>query len=96
MQPQTAAARLGAANPDPHALERAIHCLLAEHPAVNVRALVVHRCPQGLLLEGTVELDDTALDILQLLKTVASDVPVVNRLQVTNVASAVDQPIAAK
>lgn len=70
-------------DPDRHALERQVHQRLLDEPGVRVWSLTVHRCPQGLCLEGHLEVCRPDVDWRDVLKALEIDAPIINRLLIT-------------
>lgn len=64
-------------------LERRVLDKLQSHPGLNVGSLVVHRCPQGLCVEGHVILVDPRLNLAGLLAEIDTSTPILNRVMVS-------------
>lgn len=68
-------------------LERTVAGLLHSHPGLNVCSLVVHRCRDGLCLEGHVILVDPDLNLAELLAAIDTTTPILNRVLVSSPAA---------
>jgi hypothetical protein len=56
---------------DPHELECRIQRRLQSHPGLRFTRLTVHQCPQGVCLEGLLELNEDGLDLCELVNEIA-------------------------
>ena len=72
-----------AADSDRHALERLIHQRLIDVPGIRIWSLSVHQCPQGLCLEGHIEVCRPDLDWRTVIDALEHVAPIVNRLLIT-------------
>jgi hypothetical protein len=70
-------------DPDRHALERLVHRRLHDEPGLRVWSLTVHQCPQGLCLEGHIEVCRSDIDWRDVLRVLESETPIINRLLIT-------------
>lgn len=68
---------------DNRQLERIVLDKLQSHPGLHVCSLVVHRCHNGLCLEGHVELIDPVVDVAGLLAEIDTTTPILNRVMVS-------------
>ncbi len=68
---------------DKRPLERTVIDLLQSHPGLNVCSLVVHRCPEGLCVEGHVVLIDPDVNLAQLLAEIDTTTPILNRVLIS-------------
>jgi hypothetical protein len=64
---------------DPHGLECLIQRSLQSHPGLRFSRLVVHQCPQGVCLEGLLELNEDGVDLCDLVNQIAG-VPALNHV----------------
>ena len=64
---------------DPHELECRIQRRLQAHPGLRFTRLTVHQCPQGVCLEGLLEVNDDGLDLCELVNEIAG-VPALNHV----------------
>lgn len=66
-----------------HALERLVHQRLLDEPGFRVWSLSVHQCPQGLCLEGHIEVCRADVDWRAVIAALEHEAPIVNRLLIT-------------
>ena len=66
-------------NDRPHELECRIQRRLQAHPGLRFTRLTVHQCPQGVCLEGLLEVNDDGLDLCELVNEIAG-VPALNHV----------------
>lgn len=64
----------------PHAIETAVRRKLAGQTGVQFLELVVRRVPDGVCLEGVVQMDDDALDIAEVVREISGVEEVINHL----------------
>lgn len=67
----------------PRPLERTIIDTLQAHPGLNVCSLVVHRCPEGLCVEGRVILIDPEVNLGAIIAEIDASTPILNRVMVS-------------
>ena len=70
-----------------HELERLIHQRLLDEPGFRVWSLSVHRCPQGVCLEGHIEVCHPNVDWRAVINALEQEAPIVNRLLITGHAT---------
>lgn len=94
--PSSAAAVPGPPNTSavPHAddrqLERSVIDKFQSHPGLTVCSLVVHRCPDGLCVEGRVVVTDPDVNLAELLAEIETSTPILNRVMVST--ATIDAP----
>jgi hypothetical protein len=62
-----------------HELECRIQRALQAYPGLKFSRLVVHQCPQGVCLEGSLETNDAEIDLCELVNKIAG-VQAINRV----------------
>jgi len=75
------------ASAEPHALERAIQLELLNQSDVRFSSLVVHRIPDGVCLQGVIEIDNDLPDIERITRELSGVNRVMNHLVVRRRAS---------
>jgi len=68
----------------PHGLEQEVHARLSQHPDLVVKSLVVRRIPNGVCLEGRVEVPDDNYDLFQLIRDIPGLDEMVNHLVINH------------
>jgi len=66
--------------PSPHSVEVEIHRRLLNHPDLKIAQLRVHRCPQGICLEGFVLPDSSNVDIGEIVQGIEGVTKIINRI----------------
>ena len=66
----------------PHMIESEVRRALISNPRLHFKVLVVRRVPNGVCLEGVLDVDDTAPDVDEIARHVAGVELVINRLLV--------------
>ncbi|MDZ4686922.1 MAG: hypothetical protein SH850_17750 [Planctomycetaceae bacterium] len=66
----------------PHSLEREVHRRLQAQPGLEIKSLVVRRTPNGVCLEGRIEMPDGNVDLRQLMIGVPGLNELINHLVV--------------
>lgn len=74
----------------PHSIEHEVHTRLTQHPGLVVRSLVVRRIPNGVCLEGRVEVADEAFDLARLIRDIPGMDEFVNHLVINSVSASED------
>ena len=69
----------------PHEIEKCVQRTLASQPGLQILELIVHRMPNGVCLEGTLETDRPYPDLEELLQEVIGIELVVNRMRMQQV-----------
>ena len=78
-----------AASPLPHEVEREVQSRLQNHPALKFSRLHVHKCPEGICLEGFLESNEYEIDLCEVVLGVEGVTRVLNRVVVTRPGSSV-------
>ena len=71
----------------PHEIEYEVQRRLQSHPALKFSRLHVHRCQEGICLEGFLESNEYGVDLCDIVRSVHGVTGVINRIVLTRPAS---------
>ncbi len=66
----------------PHRMEAEVSRTLSDTPGLHVGSLSVHRTDEGICLHGLIEIDDTTIDVEDIIRRALSIDQVINRMVV--------------
>lgn len=75
--------------PSPHEIECEVQRLLQNHPALKFSRLHVHRCEQGICLEGFLESNEYEIDLCEVVLSIEGVTGVLNRVVLTRPGSSI-------
>ena len=75
--------------PSPHEVEYEVQRRLQNHPALKFSRLNVHRCRDGICLEGFLESNEYEIDLCEVVRSVDGVTGVINRVVLTRPGSTV-------
>ena len=75
--------------PSPHEIEYEVQRRLQSHPALKFSRLHVHRCQEGICLEGFLESNEYEIDLCDVVRSVEGVTGVLNRVVLTRPGSSV-------
>ena len=75
--------------PSPHKIEYEVQRRLQSHPDLKFTRLQVHRCEQGICLEGFLESNEYEIDVCDVVRGIQGVTGVLNRIVLTRPASIV-------
>ena len=73
----------------PHEVEYEVQRRLQNHPALKFTRLHVHRCQEGICLEGFLESNEYEIDLCEVVRSVEGVTGVLNRVVMTRPGSTV-------
>lgn len=73
----------------PHEVEREVQRRLQNHPALKFSRLHVHRCQEGICLEGFLESNEYEIDLCDVVRSVEGVTGVLNRVVLSRPGSSV-------
>jgi osmotically-inducible protein OsmY len=75
--------------PSPHGVEYEVQRVLQNHPALKFSRLHVHRCQDGICLEGFLESNEYEIDLCDVVRGIQGVTGVINRIVLTRPVSIV-------
>ena len=73
----------------PHEIEYEVQRRLQSHPALKFSRLHVHRCQEGICLEGFLESNEYEIDVCEVVRGIQGVTGVINRIVLTRPGSGV-------